>query len=227
MLDRENYGNSNNFPAGHHLAPGLTKQQKIGLVVLAVFALAVFIFWYLELNKRIVYPLYGGNSPAEVAKKAANQAVGANQPDTDKDGLSDNDEFNIYQTSPFLSDSDGDGLSDKEEVVNGSDPNCPQGKTCAAGELAAPAAGQNQDLLNNPLAGNAAGVNQAGTAGVQTLPADQVAQLKAAFGEQPDPKTLRDALVKAATKEEDKQTLQNLTDAQLLQLYAAMIGGLK
>ena len=43
--------------------------------------------------------------------------------DTDQDGLSDLDEFDIYKTDPLNPDTDGDGLTDGEEVhVYGSDP---------------------------------------------------------------------------------------------------------
>lgn len=50
--------------------------------------------------------------------------------DTDKDGLSDYDEINVYQTSVYLSDSDSDGFTDKEEVDSNNDPNCPKGGDC-------------------------------------------------------------------------------------------------
>lgn len=44
--------------------------------------------------------------------------------DTDKDGLSDYDEINIYGTSAFLDDSDGDGYDDRTEIRTGHDPLC-------------------------------------------------------------------------------------------------------
>jgi outer membrane protein OmpA-like peptidoglycan-associated protein len=37
--------------------------------------------------------------------------------DTDGDGLSDGEEFNIYKTSPLNADTDGDGLTDGDEVI--------------------------------------------------------------------------------------------------------------
>lgn len=52
--------------------------------------------------------------------------------DTDGDGLSDYDELYTYNTSPYIADSDSDGVGDKDEVNRGTDPNCPEGKTCGA-----------------------------------------------------------------------------------------------
>ncbi len=44
--------------------------------------------------------------------------------DTDGDGLTDDDEVNVYGTDPNLADTDGDGLDDGDEVgVHGTDPN--------------------------------------------------------------------------------------------------------
>ena len=52
------------------------------------------------------------------------------QKDTDGDGLSDYDELNTFDTSPYLADSDSDGISDKEEIDTGHDPNCPGSDNC-------------------------------------------------------------------------------------------------
>ncbi|MFA6953426.1 MAG: hypothetical protein WC270_02455, partial [Patescibacteria group bacterium] len=51
--------------------------------------------------------------------------------DTDKDGLSDYAELYSYNTSPYIADSDSDGLSDKQEIDQGKNPNCPEGKACS------------------------------------------------------------------------------------------------
>ncbi|MGC7872234.1 alpha/beta fold hydrolase [Desulfosporosinus sp. SYSU MS00001] len=42
--------------------------------------------------------------------------------DTDGDGLSDNDEINVYKTNPLMTDTDGDQLSDGSEIKLGFDP---------------------------------------------------------------------------------------------------------
>ncbi|MBC8413088.1 PD40 domain-containing protein, partial [bacterium] len=43
-------------------------------------------------------------------------------PDNDNDGLSDDDEINIYGTDPLNPDTDGDTVSDGDEITEGSDP---------------------------------------------------------------------------------------------------------
>ncbi|MEA2065339.1 MAG: hypothetical protein U9O66_03555 [Patescibacteria group bacterium] len=52
--------------------------------------------------------------------------------DIDQDGLSDYDEINIYNTSPYLKDTDSDGYSDKQEIDDKENPNCPRGQECGA-----------------------------------------------------------------------------------------------
>lgn len=69
--------------------------------------------------------------------------------DTDADGLSDYEEINTYNTSPYLADTDSDGYNDKEEIAAGYDPNCPGKKSCANETQAETAAvGQNQTTNN-------------------------------------------------------------------------------
>jgi len=46
-----------------------------------------------------------------------NSPAGAPAPDTDNDGLSDDDEINIYGTDPGLPDTDNDGIDDGEEAA--------------------------------------------------------------------------------------------------------------
>jgi len=42
--------------------------------------------------------------------------------DTDRDGLSDQEEIEVWQTDPKVTDTDGDGYADGFEVLNGFDP---------------------------------------------------------------------------------------------------------
>lgn len=50
--------------------------------------------------------------------------------DTDGDGITDYDELYSFNTSPYIADSDSDAVNDRDEVNRGTDPNCPEGKTC-------------------------------------------------------------------------------------------------
>jgi hypothetical protein len=45
--------------------------------------------------------------------------------DTDDDGLTDGDEYYVYQTGTRNPDTDGDGVVDGAETANGTDPNDP------------------------------------------------------------------------------------------------------
>ncbi len=76
-------------------------------------------------------PLPAGISEVELAVQAFDYGDNASTvqtltigitPDSDLDGISDNDELSIYGTSPYLADSDGDGLLDNAEINLGLDP---------------------------------------------------------------------------------------------------------
>lgn len=223
-----------------------TKQQKIGLAILSFFVLLVIGLWYWQLQKNIIYPLYGGMSPEELAQKTASApAVDTSQNDTDKDGLTDVQETTIYHTSPYLADTDSDGIPDGTEVKNGTDPNCPEGKTCVGGVTTdislTPSSATGTDngagavqndlnvvnQLNQVASSTSTGLSQGGLSAVggAGLSTDSVAALKKAFGDNPDPKFLREQFTAAATTDSDKQNLQKMSDAQLLQLYQLMIAG--
>lgn len=201
----------------------------------------------MELNRNITYPFYGGMSKSSFENKVASEngnptqlaaaTAAAENRDTDGDGLTDNMELTVYHTSPFLADTDGDGIPDGEEVKNGTNPNCPEGKQCSADglvigtEQAAPAGTTTIDLFNpssanntvNPI--NATGIltPPANPAPVQPLDAASASTLQQAFGANPDPKYLREQLISAATKQSDKDALQKVSDEQLLQMYNSMI----
>ena len=49
-----------------------------------------------------------------------------NVSDSDQDGLEDGAEIHVYLTNPNVADTDGDGVSDGLEVLNGTDPNTPK-----------------------------------------------------------------------------------------------------
>jgi hypothetical protein len=68
-----------------------------------------------------------GDSDGDGLEDAIEAELGTDpfDPDTDDDGLTDGDEYYVYQTGTRNPDSDGDGVLDGDEVANGTDPNDP------------------------------------------------------------------------------------------------------
>lgn len=86
-----------------------------------------------SIRRSIYAPFATKSSLADATSDSGTQAAdleALKHKDTDGDGLSDYDELYVYHTSPYLKDSDSDGIPDGEEVRRGTDPNCPEGKTC-------------------------------------------------------------------------------------------------
>ncbi|OGH95079.1 MAG: hypothetical protein A2538_04030 [Candidatus Magasanikbacteria bacterium RIFOXYD2_FULL_41_14] len=115
---------------------GLSKEQKIGFVLLLCFAIFAITLGVLQIRNTMRRPFALSNAVPGTVKDEVNNADALRFRDTDRDGLSDFDELYVYGTSPYLADSDSDGVSDKNEVTVGSDPLCASGKDC----------------LNNPIA---------------------------------------------------------------------------
>ena len=188
----------------------LNKNQKIAAASLAVFAILIIILWAAQLRSNIYGPFNSGTAGNLAAgSEATDQTQALKNKDTDGDGLSDYDELNVYLTSPYLADTDSDGLSDSAEIKNNTDPNCPQGRTCA-GELlqSAAAADATNDTLNSLL-------NQFGatnpTNPSASLNSEQLNTLKNI-----DAASLRQLLIQQGMP---KETLDKISDADLLKSY--------
>jgi len=205
----------------------LSKNQKLAVAGLAVFAVLIVILWSVQLKNNIYGPLNsqvpGTNEQAQIDNQTAADLALKNK-DTDNDGLNDYDELNIYKTSPYLEDSDGDKIRDGDEVSKGTDPNCPAGRTCVATEpvdnSANPSASSN-DTLNN-LSNQSAALNnllnQMNTAnpatdsgGTGDLTAEQKQALQGI-----DAASLRQLLIEAGM---DKADLDQISDSELMQSF--------
>lgn len=208
--------------------PPLSKNQKIAVAVLAVFAFFVIIFWMVSFNQNLknsfnygassnvtedsnntdnngeVKPCAGGDCANKEDERLRNQ-------DTDEDGLSDWDELNVYITSPYLADSDSDGIKDGEEINTGTDPNCPTGAVCNKIETDSQNSNSStvDQEIENLIGGSVTSTSTSSlnNSGTQINPSSVM----------PDAKTLRAALIQAGF---DKDLLDQATDAELLQIYA-------
>lgn len=69
--------------------------------------------------------------------------------DSDKDGLTDYEELNVYGTSPYLADTDSDGYDDKKEIDGKHDPLCPKVDDCRVDWPGKSATSFGGDLGNN------------------------------------------------------------------------------
>lgn len=113
----------------------LPRPQKIAVILLSLVACGIIGVWIWQFENRINSPFRLSPEDKilaeEAAKKKAEEETINRTKDTDKDGLTDYDETNIYGTSPYLEDSDGDNISDFDEVRIGSDPLCAEGSDCS------------------------------------------------------------------------------------------------
>ncbi|MFH1677407.1 MAG: hypothetical protein ABH888_01190 [Patescibacteria group bacterium] len=207
----------------------LTKKHKIAAGVLAVFGMFVIVMWVRQFRQNI-------NAPFSFYKESANQqntdtsctgsGCGGNNEedlrftDSDKDGLFDWDELNIYGTSPYLEDSDSDGFNDKDEIDKGADPNCPEGKDCYETDkepLKAEESDSNKDAMNqnDDLLNNLINQNSSDPATNQALELQNILS-----GQLNSASDLRRILIEFGM---DKETLDKISDEDLLESYKETI----
>lgn len=188
----------------------LNRNQKLALVGLTIFGFFLVGIWLLELNSEIVGPIGFKLSADNTASTTQLTTVDQlKSQDTDGDGLSDWDELNIYNTSPYLADSDSDGIPDGVEVANGTDPNCPQGRNCNSILLVA--------TSSVPVIGQSNG--GAANSG-QTLASSSQTDLLNLLTGATDAATLRKILIQSGM---DKASLDQISDTDLMKNYQALV----
>ncbi len=169
-------------------------QKKAGVIILAAAGVLVLAagFWSISYKIRSPFFLRAVNQNLLGADAVPDMAK-----DTDGDGVTDWEEENIYHTSPYLADTDSDGISDSEEIKNGTDPNCAEGKVCGVSDALTPPPAA--AIANPPAAVEAPGV--APSAAIPTnLTASQV----------------RDLLKQAGMSDAD---LKKLDDKAIMEIY--------
>ena len=149
-----------------NLLAAIQRRSQVLLFILVLFiGVASMALGAVSIKRSINAPFARSNANNEAIANGA-EAANLNK-DTDRDGLKDGDELNVYGTSPYLADSDSDGLSDGQEIADGTDPNCPKGKTCSGGQSGpAPAAGSE---TSNSLFGSVSSVGEPTVAELRDL----------------------------------------------------------
>ncbi len=114
-----------------------TSEQKTGFVLLLVFGVLTVVLGFLQLRNTIYKPfvIKAKADGSEKLNALLDDTTRLQSIDTDQDGLSDYEELNFIQTSPYIPDTDSDGITDKQEIDNGTDPLCPEGDSCEARDL--------------------------------------------------------------------------------------------
>ena len=223
------------------------KVEKYLSIAILSFGLAAILLGFFQFRGNLTGSFLDEESTEPVIfleeEKPEEDLLGLRTRDTDLDGLSDYDEINIYNTSPYLEDTDSDGVSDKEEIARGTDPTCAENADCFLGTYNTFQATPDDILLGNQFGFRGlreslleAGVAQETLDGLddnqlllkyQQLLVD--AQIEGATGvsitSPKDPKDLtpeelRNLLRQAGVTEE---TLNLISDAELLELVQEIV----
>ncbi|MCX6800156.1 MAG: hypothetical protein NT091_03350 [Candidatus Falkowbacteria bacterium] len=221
----------------------LDKKQKMALTGLSIFAIFVVVMWYQNLKTTINSPyVYNGPDVPDTITPPSVEGdlLGYNlaNKDTDKDGLTDQDELNVYHTSPYLPDTDGDGVNDGDEVSAGTDPNCGGSNCFKSGLYVATGLGDTASSTVDTSGANTAGVGASGTAAPSkevivtqmiqdaSLDASKVDKSSidtgAMLSGKSDAKSLRAVMMQAGM---DPKILNSISDDVLMKTYAQTLKG--
>lgn len=206
----------------------LSKGQKIGASVLAVFAILLIFLWSAQLKKSISGPLSrksDSNALNSAIEKDSEDSEDSEESlrakDTDNDGLSDWDELYFYKTSPYLEDSDSDGFTDKQEIDNSKDPNCPAGRDCYSEGIVegdASVVGKEDSKTDSGSLDNLLDQFGVGNDFSSTVENEQIGEL---FPQAMPADDLRQMLIEYGM---DKAILDQFSDEQLLESYQEILG---
>lgn len=200
----------------------LSNEQKAAFVLLTFLGLGGITLGFLSFGANIRRPFdlqlaksmndapYLTIDQRDAAEKEAQKTR-----DTDSDGLTDYDELYVFRTSPYISDTDSDGIDDKTEAYAGTNPNCPEGKTCGGAVAAGDSANTAPTYISLPgSAAGSLGTNPDASLQLRTpediqnyLKSVTAAQIRASLTEAGVPKDKLDAITDEQMKELFAQTL--------------------
>jgi len=192
----------------------LPQSRKIAVIVFFIFAIIIIIFWVWQIREQINKPFFLTETTVSTSTDLETTLKSL---DTDGDGLSNYDEIYVYKTSPYLQDSDSDGLLDNQEVLQGTDPNCPQGKNCNA--VTPSDTGTNIISSSSPVVTPTQNSIVSPNASLDASGVDQAA-LQSALNGQIDVVTLRQLLISSGVNKAD---LDKISDEDLMAGYQATL----
>lgn len=172
------------------------RKQKMTVVFLAVLAIIIISLWGFQFSIQLNKPFTVNQ---KINKTETTKVNDLHLVDSDSDDLSDYDEINVYHTSPYLEDSDSDNIPDKQEIVTGTDPNCPVGKIC-------------NTTSSSSMSASSSTVPQIDTTPVVSGEATIVPGL----GNEVTPAMLRQMLLQNG---HDAATLEKISDADIMKIY--------
>lgn len=175
-----------------------SKEQKIGIGLLLIFAITSVSLGFLQIRNRLYKPFSLNNTMPGVLKEEVDTVEALRYRDTDFDGLTDFDEQYVYGTSVYLADTDSDGIKDKQEVDKGTNPLCAAGKQCEA---------------EDPSVDTTLGVATTSTVDLEDAFTDATKLLS-------DPAYVRKLLVQNGLKQ---QEVDKFTDEQVLQMIQSAL----
>ena len=193
------------------LLKNLPYERKIGFILILIFATIGIVYAVLQLRNNVYGPFALNNEvPVSLKEEIIENNVGYQRTvDTDKDGLTNFDEQNVYGTSAYLYDTYGYGMSDKEVITKGL-PLCPNaGKNCT--EQVAPASISTSSILESVS-------NQTDILGEVNLESAVTPDIEKIFS---DPAQIRKILLD--TGRIDKKTLDKIPDTELLKMVNELI----
>jgi len=193
----------------------LSREQKIGFVLLFVFGILAVGLGFLQIRNTIYQPFVIRESDDASPQIVLDELTKLQRIDTDQDGLNDYEELNFYQTSPYLPDTDSDGLSDQTEINDGTDPLCAKDKVCGGIEAVGAIPSTTSTNFSSPLISNVATPVEI----LNTIPSKSTSTSSGALDVSAlinDPKQLRALLLstgKITAAELDKISDENLLKA--------------
>ncbi len=210
----------------------LPKLQKTVIIFFLTLIALIIIFWVWQMRTQIKSPFtdpYQQKSSVNSNSVATSSSAAIDllkETDTDGDGLSDYAEIYIYHTSPYLVDSDSDGRSDFQEVRQGTNPNCPQGKDCGTSvPLRNTDSSKSVSNFNQTIATSTTAAFTNST--INNFQATSTAQsdLQKVLNGQANVQTLRKVLISSGIS--TKVKLDKISDSELMKSYQESLNSKK